>query len=435
VASPVRVSRVPVALLVGLAGWLAWSPHAEAQSGDLILASTSDTGVKANQHCVAPWLSGDGTKVAFTSLATNLDPADTDANWDVYVKDLVTGDIALASTSDHGKKANSDSGRTRDPSHQNKEFMSLSADGRQVTFTSTATNLDPADHDPFEDVYVKDLVSGDITLAATSDAGVKQNGRAYDSILSADGTMVAFSSQSTNLDPADTDFQTPDVYIKDLMTGDLTLASVSATGVEVGGELAALSANGQRVLLNGVSGGVYVKNLKTGTLRLISTSDTGVKANRPGFGVSLVDGKASFYSDATNLDPADAIEDPDVYVKDLATGDLSLASTTLPTPDRPSDEFGGAMSEDGTKVVFSSYSRADPSDMDRNRDVYVRDLTTGTISLVSANKVGRSNNTSHGGFQGSIAPDGSRVAFITIATNLDPADTDDILDVYVTTIA
>jgi hypothetical protein len=172
-------------------------------------------------------------------------------------------------------------------------------------------------------------------------------------------------------DPADTDFQRPDGYVKNLLTGDLTLASVSATGVEVGGELAALCANGQRLLLNGVSGGinvVYVKNLKTGTLRLISTSDTEVKADAASLGVSLADGKASFYSDAFNLDPADTTEDVDVYVKDLATGDLSLVSTTLIPPDaRPFDEYGGAMSEGGTKVVFESYANVTPSDVDKNR--------------------------------------------------------------------
>ncbi len=64
-----------------------------AQPGNLTLASTSDTGIKGNDLSSFGTLSADGTKVAFNSVATNLDPIDTDTLSDVYVKDLVTGDI------------------------------------------------------------------------------------------------------------------------------------------------------------------------------------------------------------------------------------------------------------------------------------------------------------------------------------------------------
>ena len=163
-------------------------------TGDITLASTSDSGVKGNGCSIGPSLSADGTQVAFYSSATNLDPADTDAVQDMYVKDLVTGDITLASTSDTGVKGNSDS-----------FGPSLSTDGTKVAFDSVASNLDPADTDTVVDIYVKDLVTGDITLASTSDTGVKGNGDSFDPSLSADGTKVAFHSVATNLDPADTD--------------------------------------------------------------------------------------------------------------------------------------------------------------------------------------------------------------------------------------
>jgi hypothetical protein len=431
-----RPSSGLLAVTVLLAGGAVWSPHAAAQSGELVLASTSDEGVKANQPCYSPWLSGDGSKVAFTTRATSLDPADTDGHDDVYVKDLVTGDITLASTSDRGIKGNDDSGHTFSPDDIGSGPNSLSADGTKVAFTSLATNFDPRDRDEWSDIYVKDVVTGDITLASTSDSGIKQNGRAYDSVLSADGTKVAFTVHgATNLD---TDIDILDAaYVKDLVSGDLTLASVSSTGVKMWGRVAAVSANGQRVLLNGLSGGVYVKNLKTGTLRLVSTSDSGVKANSTSYGVSLIHGEASFYSYATNLDPADTEEDQDAYVKDLATGDVSLVSTTLaPPPDRPGDDPGGALSADGTKAVFDSYANVTLSDMDNNRDVWVRDLTTGTAELVSVGEIGRSNRGSYGGtFAGEISADGSRVAFISLAFNLDPADTDSLFDIYVKTIA
>jgi hypothetical protein len=60
------------------------------------LASTSDTGVKGNRMSRNPSLSGDGTKVALGSYATNLDPADTDGNPDVYVKELPAVPTSIA---------------------------------------------------------------------------------------------------------------------------------------------------------------------------------------------------------------------------------------------------------------------------------------------------------------------------------------------------
>ena len=127
-------------------------------------------------------------------MPTNLDPADTDTAIDIYVKDLTTGDITLASTSDTGVKGNGSSLRRR-----------CRPTAPRSPSTSDATNLDPADTDAFADIYVKDLTTGDITLASTSDTGVKGNGDSSVPSLSADGTRVAFHSDATNLDPADTD--------------------------------------------------------------------------------------------------------------------------------------------------------------------------------------------------------------------------------------
>jgi Ca2+-binding RTX toxin-like protein len=142
--------------------------------------------------------------VVFSSYSANLDPGDTDTVSDVYLKDLSTGDITLASTSDTGTKGNGVTGGA-----------SILADGSKVAFFSVATNLDLADTDTVADVYVKDLSTGDITLASTSDTGTKGNGGSSGQALSTDGSKVAFTSTSSNLDPADTD-RDSDVYVKEL---------------------------------------------------------------------------------------------------------------------------------------------------------------------------------------------------------------------------
>jgi hypothetical protein len=459
-----RITRVLVALLVGLAGWLVWSPPAAAQSGELMLADTSDRGVKANQPGHDPWLSADGTKVAFWTEATNLDPADTDSVADVYVKDLVTGDITLASTSDAGVKGSATSGGGRGAFWG----VALSADGTKVAFVSAATNLDPASTGEPE-LYVKDLVTGDITLASTSDAGVVGIQGGINPILSADGTRVGFTSASNNLDPADRGVGW-DVYVKDLVTGDLTLVSRSTAGPKGNGSsvIGAMSPNGQRVVLasNATNfsprdtdslSDVYLKNLVTGGMALLSTSDAGVKGNASSYPTSLANGKVAFVSMATNLDPTDADPNQDVYVKGVVTGDLTLVSTS--NPGEHGDAFGGGLSSDGALSVFQSFaSNVDHSvDPDNHADVWVRDLTTGAVTLVSASESGVKGNgdsflqltlvCSLFGCNrriwaitmlvptGMISADGSRVVFLSNATNLDDADRDEQTDVYVKTIA
>jgi Tol biopolymer transport system component len=155
------------------------------------LASTNDFGAKGNDGSAVPVLSAEGTAVAFSSGASNLDPGDTSLDTDVYVKDLVTGNITLASTTHFGAKGNG-----------NSFARSLSADGTTVAFDSNATNLDPRDTGVVADVYVKDMQTGNLTLASTNDAGTKGNGLSKRPSLSAGGTMVVFHSSATNLDSA-----------------------------------------------------------------------------------------------------------------------------------------------------------------------------------------------------------------------------------------
>jgi hypothetical protein len=53
--------------------------------------------------------------VAFHSDAPGLHPADGDETGDVFVRDLRTGELTLASTSDTGVKGNAHTARRRSP--------------------------------------------------------------------------------------------------------------------------------------------------------------------------------------------------------------------------------------------------------------------------------------------------------------------------------
>ncbi|WP_298962002.1 Hint domain-containing protein [uncultured Methylobacterium sp.] len=62
-------------------------------TGSNTRASIAGDGTQSNGGSVSPVLSPDGTKVAFSSDASNLVPGDTNGHTDVFVKDLTTGAI------------------------------------------------------------------------------------------------------------------------------------------------------------------------------------------------------------------------------------------------------------------------------------------------------------------------------------------------------
>ena len=110
------------------------------------------------------------------------------------MKDLTTGDITLASTSDTGVKGNGE-----------REPPSLSADGTKVAFTPTAANLDPGDTDGRRHLREGPRHRRPHPGLDLRHRGQGQRAELRSRSLSADGTKVAFQSVATNLDPADTD--------------------------------------------------------------------------------------------------------------------------------------------------------------------------------------------------------------------------------------
>jgi hypothetical protein len=107
---------------------------------------------------------------------------------------------------------------------------SISADGSLVAFATASTNLVPEDVDNSSDVYVKNLTDGSLTLESTDATGTKANQSADYPALSADGGYLAFSSDATNLG-LDTAPLVKQAYRKDLRSGELLPVSVTADGV------------------------------------------------------------------------------------------------------------------------------------------------------------------------------------------------------------
>ncbi len=112
--------------------------------------------------------------------------------------------------------------------------LSMSSDGRYVVFNSYASNLVPGDRNNQCDVFRKDVETGEMTLVSTSSEGVQGNLKSHLPNISDDGRYVSFSSYASNLVPNDFNGAL-DVFRKDLATGTLVRASVSASGAEGNG--------------------------------------------------------------------------------------------------------------------------------------------------------------------------------------------------------
>lgn len=182
----------------------------ELATGVVTRVSTDAAGVRANWGAMHPAFSPDGTKLAFVSDANNLVPGDTSNMADVFVKDLTTGAIELVGTG-----AGVATGAYPPPSR-----VQFSPDGSKVVFASRSIDLVAGDTNNHDDIFVVDLATGVATRVSTAQNGTEANGDSQDAVFSPDGTKVAFSSAASNLVAGDTN-GAADIFVKDLVTGQV----------------------------------------------------------------------------------------------------------------------------------------------------------------------------------------------------------------------
>lgn len=267
----------------------------------------------------------------------------------------------------------------------------VSADGRFLCFNSAEAHDPTTDFNGDDDVYVADMESpGVFERISVSMTGGDANGKSWDPDISANGRFVVFTSAATNLVPGDTEGAT-DVFLRDRVLGTTRRLSQTAAG----------------------SGGFR------------ASSESCISA----------DGRfAAFQSEAPNLVPQDLDFTMDVFVVELATGQLAWISQSSLPQDTSFDSFEPRLSGDGQRVVF--YSRAPglvagpTSGWD---DVYLHDRgTTTTIACARTPSGGIPNRDN---LRPDISDDGSTVVFESTASDLHPADTDSILDIYAFDVA
>jgi Tol biopolymer transport system component len=281
-------------------------------------------------------ISADGRYVLLTSAATDLLAGQTGpAGSNLFLLDRETGALTLVShvPGNPGRAAaGSFSGNGQ-----------ISADGRWILFTSTATDLVPGQAGGNQDLnlFLYDRTSDSSVLvnhAGSSPVTPAEKGVFYSS-MSADGRWIVFESPATDLIPGGSDTnQTTDVFLYDRASGAVTLVSHAdgspTTAASFGGEYPQISADGSRI---------------------------------------------AFQTPAFILKTGPAVQ---IILQDRATGVRTVAGEVYPSPLIPtrlnSVLLGRPLlSADGRQVAFPSASPLVPGDVNLNWDAYVYDESLG----------------------------------------------------------
>jgi Tol biopolymer transport system component len=399
-------------------------------------ASVSSADVEGNRdsgtNSFAAAVSGDGQVIAFESLANNLVAGDSNKTWDVFVRDRATGITELGSVDSLGVQGNDQS-----------FYPSLSSDGRYVAFCSDASNLVPGDTNGATDVFVRDRVAGSTIRVSVDSFGFEATGSSF-GLISADGLWVTFSSDAQDLVAFDFN-SSRDVFIHDMASGVTERLSVDSAGIEGNGDsaLPAISADGSIVayfsnasnLVAGDLNGTYdifVRDCGAGTTERVSVDSIGVEGN----GMSLFPAISSdgllvaFESDATNLVTPDTNSSRDIFIHDRATGQSRRLSVDSLGNEADDGSFSAQLSGDGSVVSFySAATNLVPSDSNGWADVFVHNLSSNGTERVSIDSGGVEGNGAS--YSSSISADGQVVVYAGWASNLVGDDTNLRSDVFV----
>lgn len=332
------------------------------------LIGVDSSGTPGNGDALGPDVAGDGNLVVFTSQADNLVTGDTNGGADVFLRDRIAGTTTRVSVSGIGVEANLGGSNAR-----------ISTGGRFVTFTSSATNLVVGPAQSGREVFVRDLQAGTTSWISLTSTGIEQDGDCAETAISNDGQVVAFRTNANNM-------------------------------------VAGLPPNQFRDR-------IYVRDRFTGTTELVSTDSSGSFPNETSSEPSISDdGRfVAFFSRASNLVPSDANgTGGDVFVHDRATRQTMLVGTSATGVQGNGDARDPEISPDGRYVVFRGTSNNLVPGV-QGIQVYVKDLWTGAIRVASVDSGG--NPTNFFSQAPSISADGTVVAFMSTGVGLVPGPT------------
>jgi PKD repeat protein len=357
---------------------------AQAGFGELRPVSlTPDGSAFSDAHSGDPIVSADGRYVVFESASTNLVPGQTGSTIALFMRDVVTGQTTLVSHK-AGAPAETRQGNTAD----------VSADGRYVAYTSTATDIISGFSGGVGaiKVFLFDRNTGSNVLVSHTSVSptTNANGQSFAPAISADGRFVAFESFGNDVVAGQVDGPADkDVFLYDVATGTNRIVSHTPASTTTTG---------------------------TGESRDPDISDDG--------------GRVSFESVADDLTAGANTSTLSVFAFERAGGTNKLVSRDASNPANSADgaSFSARISGDGQWVLFGSSGQTLVPGFDDNNgtggDLYVAAVESTATLLASHGPAGPASGASDNAIPIAISHDGGTAVFLTSAADLVPGQSD-----------
>jgi Tol biopolymer transport system component len=383
-------------------------------------------------------ISADGDYAVFQSDARDLVPDDgVTHGTEVFEANLVTGQITRVSVSATGGDPNGSS-----------TLPSVSADGTYVAFVSDATDLTAAGSAAKNNVFVRNMTTGVTTQVSLGTSGQQPNGYSTRPSISADGSEIAFDSTATDLSTTPVTKGFTQVYLTDMETGTTTLESVNAEGDPGNADSlrAALSSDASNLVyvsdatnLTSVDTGgvrnVYELNLASGVTQLVSVGLNGEPADATSSRASVSDDGqfVSFESRADNLVAGITGHNYQVYLRDTVNNVTTLVSVNYHGKPGISSSTRPSISGTGQYIAFQANAPMSRDATNHERDIYIRDVVNNVTYLVDYGVGGAESNAAS--VRPSISDDGTQVIFASAASNLTSQGGNGYQQIYLATFS
>ncbi|WP_424887152.1 hypothetical protein [Streptomyces sp. XH2] len=316
--------------------------------------SVADDGSQLQGSTSEAAISGDGRYVAFSSDAPDVVPGQpADGTWKIFVRDRRTGRTELISSG------------TR-----NSESPAISGEGRYVTYTSER-----------RDIYVTDRWKGTTRLVTAGADGSRADGDSADPAISADGAVIGFRSQATDLLPRG--------LLRDQASAVQPREAHAAPPKENTAPASAPALGGAKPPPSRRTFPFYAYDARTGRTQGAGVDSAGVLRDVLPNPTLSPDGRYAMFRVFEPNGTEEGGSHVELYVRDLRQGTTTKAGTPLPGTRTVHESYRGSMTADSRWVIFGSDAdNLVPGDTNQAADIFRRDLRTGRIERISMTEAG-----------------------------------------------
>jgi Tol biopolymer transport system component len=358
-----------------------------------ILVSVNTNGLPGNANSTEPAISADGSRVAFTSYASDLVPGIYTNLQNVFVRDWRNGTTTLVSANATGQGGG----------NSNSYSPAISGDGRFVLFTSQAGNLASGLSGSGPWLFVRDLQANQTHALYPSSVS--------NASMTPDGHFVAFAASSRGLATEDS------IYVWDTLAAARVYTNTFTQGQTTA---LAISPDGQKIIyaLGGTVSQLIAFDRVANTNWVIAPY---LLASKPGLRFSA-DGRWVTYATQGNVGQ--------VFLYDFSTGNLQLISQAFASGVPPNGASDAPdISADGRFIAYhSAASNLVPGDTNDVPDVFIYDRLTGTTTLLTSSRFGPWS-ASNRSMDPVFSADGRALFFESAASDLIEHDFNNQLDI------